>query len=105
VLKKDLDLKERLPRLLTRLDVGVSGKIIELATHAGNWLSRADYQSFMKSGLSDIEKIEKATDKVLLKLLNNDEGKLDFVRNAVKKHLAQSVQQKFKTPIVPPYEG
>lgn len=104
VIKKDLDLEERLPRLLTRLDVGVPANIIDIALHAGNRLSRADYQSLMKNDLFEIEKIEKISDKILLGHLNNDEEKLKIIRTAIHKHLTESSIQDFEVPMLPPYE-
>ena len=104
VIKKDLDIVERIPRLLTRLDVGVPPRILDLALNTGNRLSRADYQSLLKNDLYDIEEIEKTPDKILLDHLDQNEEKLKIIRTAIHKYKTDSPTSGFETPLVPPYE-
>lgn len=73
-------------RLLTRMEVGAPADIIHIAENLGSKLSRGDYLALMSSGISTMEKIDSATDDVLLGCVNNDEEKLTNLRLAVKKY-------------------
>jgi hypothetical protein len=52
-----LDLKDRVPRLLVRLELGIQPGTVEIAGHAGGRLTRGDYQELLKARLTTPEAI------------------------------------------------
>ncbi|MCZ6775446.1 MAG: DEAD/DEAH box helicase, partial [Ignavibacteria bacterium] len=105
ILHKDLDLTERSARLFTRLEVGIPSSIIDLAKQAGARLSRADYQSLLKSNLSQIEDIQNSSDEDLLACVNDNRTKLSIIRQAVIDHYEQKIDENLSFPLLPEYEG
>jgi helicase len=104
VLHPGLDLRERVARLLARLEVGVPAAVIDLASIAGNRLARGDYHNMLKAGLGSIEAIEKSPDEELRALLGDAE-KLRVVREAVETYRERERELAPVSPILPPYEG
>lgn len=100
-----LDISERSARLLTRLEVGVPAKAVDLAAKLGTRLTRSDYQSLLKADLISIQAIESSSDESLLNCLGQDKEKLSEVRRAVKAHLESERNQAPIIPILAPYEG
>ncbi len=72
----------RITRLLTRLDLGVQGPVVELARSAGRALERSDYRHLCETGLTDPAIISKESDDTLLPLLNNSANKLAILKAA-----------------------
>jgi helicase len=105
LLHPSLDLSERLARLLTRLEVGVSGDAVELAAHTGTRLSRGDYHRLLKAGLCAIDAIEMSGDDALLARLESSAVKLRAVRRAVEAHREQENLQTVQVPVIPVYEN
>lgn len=105
VLHPDLDLSDRVERLLTRLEIGISAAIVGLAKYTGVALNRGDYQRLVAVGLSDLESIEKVDDIKLLKYLDGSNIKLKEVRKAGDKRKEDVDNSKFISPILPQYES
>ena len=105
VLHQDLRLGDRLSRLLVRLEYGTPSTGVSLAAHAGNNLSRGDYQLLLRSGLHAIEAIESAKDETILACVGGDQRKLAVVRAAAKEfRRQQAIADQATVPILPPYE-
>lgn len=104
LLHSELDLSIQLARLLTRLEVGIPGAAVALATHAGSRLGRGDYLSLIKSGLCDIEVIEGSSDDALLVCLRNNQQKLAEVRTAVQAFREQEADPLLTLPLLPLYD-
>jgi hypothetical protein len=81
-LHPELDLTERLPRLLVRLELGVTAEAITIARHVGAHLTRGDYQELLKAKLTTREGIDAASDDTLLDCLGGDADKAALVRAA-----------------------
>lgn len=100
-----LSLEERWTRLLTRLEVGIPGDVVDLASFSGTRLSRGDYQQLLKAGLNTIEVIKISSDESLLTCLRNRQDKLVEVRRAVEAYEARAREQGEKTPVLPLYRS
>lgn len=103
-LHSDLDLSERMRKLLIRLEFGIPALAVDLAAQTGNALTRGDYQKLIKAGLVSIEAIEGNSDASLLEYLNHSLEKLSLLREAVIKH-KQYVKAPIIVPILPQYGG
>jgi hypothetical protein len=82
ILHPALDLTERVPRLLVRLELGVPAGAANLARHAGARLTRGDYQELLKASVNSADAIEAVGDDVLLRCLGQDAEKARVVREA-----------------------
>ena len=106
ILHPDLDLADRVGRLVVRLDLGIAGDAVGLARHARTRLSRSDYVRLVKAQLVTAATVEKADNAAILACVDSDRGKLVVVREAAEaltdaeRRRAQSV-----TPILQPYEA
>lgn len=98
-----LDLTERLPRLLVRLELGVPAPIVALARHAGTLLGRPDYLELVKAGLHTPEAIEAAAEDQILGCLAGDAEKAKAVRDAVAALRAEP--EAAPAPALPEYEA
>ncbi len=99
----DMELADRVARLLIRLELGVPGGAVEIARHAGTRLARGDYQDLVKAGLNTVEAIESANDDVILNCLSGDREKLRIVRNSAGAIRAEPHQD--PAPSLPAYEA
>lgn len=104
LLHPGLDLSDRLTRLVTRLEVGVPGAAVDLATQTGTKLSRGDYHRLLKAGLCAIDAIEQSDDAVLLVCLENNPTKLRAVRRGVQLFREQENLQTLQVPTIPAYD-
>ncbi|MGV1785865.1 MULTISPECIES: DEAD/DEAH box helicase [Agrobacterium] len=84
ILHPELDLAERIQRLVVRLTYGVPGGAADLAREAGASLTRGDYCALVEAGLSETAKIVTADDNDILRLLGNDKEKVAVVRDAAR---------------------
>ena len=98
-----LDLTERLNKLFTRLELGVSSSIFELAKVTGSQLTRGDYQSLVRAGVNTIDVIENSSDEQILEVLNGSDEKLQIIRTAIKRLHEEAVDDT-PYPVIPPYE-
>lgn len=104
ILHAGIDLKQRLPRLLLRLELGIRGPAVELARYTERRLDRADYQRLCGAKMTEREALASADDDTLLPLLGNDPGKVRVVRDALERwRVARPVPA--PAPPLPEYEG
>ncbi|WP_437779105.1 DEAD/DEAH box helicase [Sorangium sp. So ce1097] len=102
-LHPELDLSDRVSRLLVRLELGVQPGSVPIARHAGGRLTRGDYQELLRAGLTTPEAIEAASDDELFACLGGDENKARSAREAVTALRAEP--DAVPTPILPDYEA
>jgi len=105
VLHTDLNLGDRIEKLLVRLEIGIPSGIAQLAKYTGASLNRGDYQRLMGAGLSDLESIEKVGEEKLLECVDGSSVKLEEIRKASEKKKDMDEDDKFTTPILPQYEA
>lgn len=98
-----LDLTDRVPRLLVRLELGVPAPVVALARHAGARLGRPDYLELLKAGLQTPEAIEGAAEDQILACLAGDPEKATIVRDAAAAIRAEPAAA--PAPTLPEYEG
>jgi len=103
IIHSELNLTQKCKQLLTRLEVGVPSVAVELASRVGTRLTRGDYLSLIRANLTNIENVEKAPDKDLLKLLGDNVIKLAEVRRAIRNYREQDSEAFLTSPILPPY--
>lgn len=82
ILHPELDLSERVPHLLVRLELGLTAPAVALARRAGTRLLRGDYQELVKASLTTPEAIDAASDDAILACVGPDNNKLHAVREA-----------------------
>jgi helicase len=103
ILHPDLDLGNRLARLLTRLEVGVPVGAVEIAQFAGPRLSRGDYHQLIKAGLGTAAAVEGADDEKLAACLGGNDERVEVVREAAR--LFRDQDESTTIPAFPEYEG
>jgi helicase len=103
LLHPGLDLSARLSRLLVRLEMGIPAEAVNLAMLTGDRLSRGDYLSLARAGLSELTKIATTEDAALLRHLAGSSTKLRAIRKAVS--TSQTVQNNVAEPIVPAFKS
>ena len=84
VIVPELELGDRVARLLARLECGASHVHADICLHIGTRLSRSDYQGLASANLNCAEDLEAASDEVLLSLLSASETKLKHLREGLK---------------------
>jgi hypothetical protein len=82
ILHPELDLTERVPRLLVRLELGVVSAAVPLGRHAGARLGRGDYQELVKASLTTPDAMEAVGEEELLTCVGGDPEKAQAVRDA-----------------------
>jgi len=105
ILHPELDLEERLARLLARLDVGLPAATVDLALQAGARLTRSDYLRLLEAGLCDIDVLQNSSDEVILPCIDGNGEKLVIVREAIEAHRQKEEELKLTSPILAPYES
>ncbi|MCE9561155.1 MAG: DEAD/DEAH box helicase [Planctomycetes bacterium] len=103
ILHPDLDLGNRLTRLLTRLEVGVPAAAVEVAQFAGPRLSRGDYHKLVRAGLGTASAVEGAADETLAACLGGNDERVEIVRDAARLFREQGPGATL--PEFPGYEG
>jgi helicase len=104
ILHPELNLSKRCKLLLVRLEVGVPSTIAELASATASRLTRGDYLNLLKANCATADAIEKASDDVLLKALQNSELKVAEVRRLAHNLSHQPADTPLSTPLLPPYQ-
>jgi replicative superfamily II helicase len=99
-----LSLGNRMQRLLTRLEIGIPAVAADLATFAGDSLSRADYLQLTKAELVMFAAIEVATDEALSACVSQNRAKLKAIRAACRRARAEQSRAHFAEPILAPYQ-
>ncbi len=102
-LHPECELDERCSRLLIRLETGIPGSAVEIASLAGSRLNRGDYHQLVKAGMCSPEAVLRATDDDLLVHLGGDAEKLVVLRNAAEAS-REATESEPLVPILPPYE-
>jgi hypothetical protein len=105
LLHPGFDLSVRLPRLMTRLEVGVPASQGELASYIGIRFGRGDYLDLLKGGFSSMARLDAATDETLLSLLGGSQEKLNIIRLAVKKYDQDKERKENVLADLPIYEA
>ena len=103
ILHPELDLTERVPRLLMRLELGVPAGAVALARHAGALLTRGDYQALVKASLNTPEAVEASNDETLLTCVGGEVEKVHVVREAAA--AIREEPQLVPAPALSDYEG
>lgn len=85
ILHPELQLSDRVTRLLTRLDVGVPSAVVQIAQFAGSRLSRGDYQQLIKHNLTTASAVDAASDDDLIECLGGNSERAEVVRDAVRR--------------------
>jgi len=102
--RPDLDLSERVRKLLVRLEFGIPAIAVDLAVQTGNALTRGDYQKLILAKLASIDAIENSSNSILLEYLNQSQEKLSLLREAVVKHKEHMIYP-ISVLNLPLYEG
>ncbi|MGH7120438.1 MAG: DEAD/DEAH box helicase [Acetobacteraceae bacterium] len=100
----NLDLGERVARLMVRLTLGVPASAVELAQQAGADLLRGDYRRLLGAGLCEPDSIDAANDAAILSCVDRDRRKLEILRRAaagMRRRREQAAAA--KVPILEPY--
>ena len=84
ILHPQLDLSERVQKLVVRLTYGVPGTAVDLAREAGGNLTRGEYCALIEARLEGVAAIESASDADILRVLDQDGEKLAIVRKAAR---------------------
>ena len=104
ILHPELDLAERVSRLVVRLTYGVTGPAVELAREVGAQLLRGDYCRLCVASLCDASAIADAQDSELLACVGGDPAKLALLRAAAERVLEKRRQAaEVSTPILEAY--
>ena len=102
----DLDMGQRVERLLVRLTYGVPAAAVDLARGAGATLTRGDYCELVRHDLAAIQSIADAGDERLLGALGGDRQKAEIVREAARLAAVRaSAAEPVRLPILDPYVG
>lgn len=104
ILNPELDLPERLNRLLVRLESGLPAAVAELALHTGRAFSRADYFRLQDAGFVTLDALEAADEEKLLVCVIGDEEKLKTLKAAARRMRAEMDEQ-VEEPLLNPYEA
>ncbi|MCX5695999.1 MAG: DEAD/DEAH box helicase [Candidatus Omnitrophica bacterium] len=101
------DLNQRVSRFLVRLELGVSGKILEIAMRLGKKLTRGDYLRLLSNNICTMNDIENLEEKVLLKFIEGDKNKLSSICDVLTnyKESRSNAQSIPISPILPQYES
>lgn len=103
IIHPQIELADRVARLLVRLELGVSGGAVAVARRAGTRLARADYQDLVKAGLTTADAIDAADDDAILGCVGGDKEKARIVREA-----ASGIRNEPDVevaPVLPSYEA
>lgn len=82
----DLNLSNRLSRLVLRLELGIPSKLVGLGFQLGKLFSRGDYLQLLTAGLVSADQLESAKESELLGLLENDVPKLEAALLIIKQY-------------------
>lgn len=104
LLHPGIDFSERIERLLVRMEVGVTGQVVELARHAMTLLTRKEYEMLTVAKLASVDDLSAAEDALVLAALAGRTAALVAVRRACQEALAVRERlAKANVPILPVY--
>lgn len=101
ILHPELNLSDKVSKLLLRLELGIPSSIIELAEVLGRTLNRGEYLELPKKGINSIDQFINTDEQVLLSVLS-----LDKIEEA-KFKIEQNIQEQSEIsalPEIPLYE-
>ncbi|MEP6960485.1 MAG: DEAD/DEAH box helicase [Acidobacteriota bacterium] len=105
LLTTDLNLGDRVERLLTRLEIGVPSAAVDLAALAGDKISRGDYLRLINVGLATPSALQAASDESILACVDASKAKMEAVKLSVKGWVPKVIAAGQTGPILPVYEG
>jgi ATP-dependent DNA helicase len=82
ILHPDLDLGDRVGKLVLRLTHGIPGTATDLARECGSELLRGEYCALVNANVCEAETIEAASDAAILDCVGGDREKLSTIREA-----------------------
>ena len=103
-LNNNLDLNNRVQRLLARLELGIPANLVELGTRIGRILNRGNYLNLLKKGIETVEQFEDAKQSVLLTCFENNREKLEKAKLALENYSPEKLTI-VTPPILPVYKG
>ncbi len=104
LLHPGIDFSERIERLLVRMEVGVTGQVVELARHAMTLLTRKEYEMLTVAKLASVDDLSAAEDALVLAALAGRTAALVAVKRACQEALAVRERlAKANVPILPVY--
>ncbi len=104
LINPNLDLNNRVQRLLARLELGISANLVELGTRFGRILNRGNYLNLLKAGIETVEQFEDARESVLLTCFEDNREKLEQAKLALENYRPENPPI-IIPPILPLYEG
>lgn len=103
LLNPGFDSAGRIERLLVRLEIGIPGKMVELATIFGKIFNRGDYLCLLKKGIVDNETFVNAGEELILSCLANNKAKLTAAKIRLEEYEREE-KYIISGPILPKYE-
>jgi helicase len=104
LINPDLDLDNRVRRLLVRLELGIPANLVELGTRIGRILNRGNYLNLLKKGIATVEQFEDSKESVLLTCFENNGEKLEKAKLALENYRPQTTLI-ITSPILPKYKS
>ena len=101
ILKPEIKLTERIPKLLLRLELGVPSSIIELAKVLGRTLNRGEYLELLKREIMTTDQFSATDERILLEIFPSD--KVEEIRCKIEQNI-QEQSTKIELPEIPLYE-
>ena len=102
-LHSGLDLSERVPKLLIRLEVGMSSAVLEIGKICGSKITRGIYQALVKAGITTFDKISQSSEADLLAILGQDKESLRILKEGAEKYKTEP-KDETKQILIPPYQ-
>jgi helicase len=104
ILYPELDLHERVEKLLIRLTYGIESCMVDLARQVGNLLTRADYTRLSQRGLCAADEIDSASDIDILSTLEGSSEKLALLREKTAAMRQFADEESSSTLFLEPYK-
>jgi len=105
LLHADLNLQDRLGRLVVRLTYGVPPLAVELARVAGKGLQRGDYLRLVAAQLITADRIARASDAEIMACVDGSTTRLVSVRRAAEVLASHQADPQAVAPDIRPYES
>ena len=99
----NLDLNNRVQRLLARLELGIPANLVELGTRIGRISNWGNYLNLLKAGIETVEQFENTRESVLLTCFENNLEKLEQVKLALENYRTENPPI-ITPPVLPLYE-
>jgi replicative superfamily II helicase len=99
----DLNLGNRVERLLTRLEIGIPAEAVDLAALFGDRLSRGDYLRMISAGIISPAALQAASDEVIMSCIDKSKTKLQVVKGIINTWQPKAAVDQ-TGPIIPLYK-